>query len=149
MAALGILCCTWAFSSCSEQRLLWVSECGLLTHCSGLFWSTGFSSGGVWAQQLWWVGLVALQHVGSSWTRDQKRVPGIGRLPTTGPPGKFTSDPYWDCSTVFLLKILILAIWCFLRIRYSPEMDYRCHKFLAMSTMEWSLFVFLWNLCWF
>ena len=30
---------------------------------------TGFSSCGMWAQQLWCTGLVALRHVGSSWTR--------------------------------------------------------------------------------
>ena len=52
---------------------------------------TGFSSCGTWAQQLWlrgsraqaqqlWLtGLVALQHVGSSQTRAQTRVPCIGR----------------------------------------------------------------------
>ena len=32
-----------------------------------------------WAQQLWYMGLVALQHVESSWARDQTRVPCIGR----------------------------------------------------------------------
>ena len=34
---------------------------------------------GVWAQYLWHTGLVALQHVESSWARDQTRVPRIGR----------------------------------------------------------------------
>ena len=33
----------------------------------------------VWAQQLWYTGLVAPSLVGSSWTRDQTRVPCIGR----------------------------------------------------------------------
>ena len=52
---------------------------------------TGFSSCGMWAQQLWLTGstapaqqlwctvLIAPQHVGSSWTRDRTRVPCIGR----------------------------------------------------------------------
>ena len=52
---------------------------------------TGFSSCGTQAQQLWLVGsreqaqqlwrtgLVALQHVGSSWTRDRTRIPCSGR----------------------------------------------------------------------
>ena len=61
-----------------------------------LLWSTGsrhmgFSSCGTWAQQLWLVGsraqaqqlwrtgLVAPQHVGSSWARARTRVPCIGR----------------------------------------------------------------------
>ena len=39
----------------------------------------GFSSCSTWAQQLWCQGLVALQHVESSWTRDQTCVPCIGR----------------------------------------------------------------------
>ena len=34
---------------------------------------------GTWAQQLWWTGLVASWHVGSSWTRDHTDVPYIGR----------------------------------------------------------------------
>ena len=39
---------------------------------------TGFSSCRAWAQ--WWhLGLVALRHVESSWIRDHKHVPCIGR----------------------------------------------------------------------
>ena len=30
MAVLGLGCCTWAFSSCSERGLLFVAVCGLL-----------------------------------------------------------------------------------------------------------------------
>ena len=30
MAALGLRCCTWAFSSCGERGLLFVAEHGLL-----------------------------------------------------------------------------------------------------------------------
>ena len=33
----------------------------------------------VQAQELWCTGLVALQHVGSSWIKDLTHVPGIGR----------------------------------------------------------------------
>ena len=65
------------------QRLLLLRSTG--SRC------TGFSSCGTWAQQLWlagssaqaqqlWrTGLVALRHVGSSWTRAQTRVPCISR----------------------------------------------------------------------
>ena len=47
-----------------------------------LLWRTGsrcagFSICGSWAQKLWCVGLVALQHVDSSLTRDWTRVPCI------------------------------------------------------------------------
>ena len=30
LAALGLRCCAWAFSSCSEQGLLFIAVCGLL-----------------------------------------------------------------------------------------------------------------------
>ena len=30
LAALGLHCCTWAFSSCSERGLLFPAVCGLL-----------------------------------------------------------------------------------------------------------------------
>ena len=30
LAALGLRCCTWTFSSCSERGLLFVVVCGLL-----------------------------------------------------------------------------------------------------------------------
>ena len=52
--------------------------------CAFLLWSTGsrhagFSSCSTRAQQLWRTGLVALWHVGSSWTRDRTCVPCIDR----------------------------------------------------------------------
>ena len=40
---------------------------------------TDLSSCGTWAQRLWRMGFVALQHVGSSWIRDGTGVPCIGR----------------------------------------------------------------------
>ena len=30
LAGLGLRCCTWASSSCKEQRLLFLAVCGLL-----------------------------------------------------------------------------------------------------------------------
>ena len=36
MAALGLCCCTQAFSSCGEQRLLFVAVHGLLTAVASL-----------------------------------------------------------------------------------------------------------------
>ena len=60
MSALGLHCCTRAFSSCSEQ--------GLLFHC------------GSWAFYcVWSTGWVAPRHVGSSRTREGTCVPCIGR----------------------------------------------------------------------
>ena len=59
MTALGLCCCTWAFSSCVELELL--------------------SSWGAPAQQGWCRGLVVPQHVGSSRARDWRHDPCIGR----------------------------------------------------------------------
>ena len=36
LAALGLCCCVWAFSSCSEQRLLFVVVCGFLIAVASL-----------------------------------------------------------------------------------------------------------------
>ena len=71
---------------CTGFSLQWL----LLLYSTGSR-HAGFSSCGAWtqqlwltgtrvqAQQLWSMGLVALWHVGSSWTRAQTRVPCIGR----------------------------------------------------------------------
>ena len=36
MTLLGLHCCTWAFSSCGEQGLLFVVVCGLLIALASL-----------------------------------------------------------------------------------------------------------------
>ena len=36
LAALGLRCCVWAFSSCSEWGLLFVVVCGLLVAVASL-----------------------------------------------------------------------------------------------------------------
>ena len=89
-----------AFSSCDKQErgLLFVGMHGLLIAVAslvaecGLQWLQhyGLSSCGwralehgpsssMWAQQLWCTGSVSLQHVESSWTKDQTCVPCIDR----------------------------------------------------------------------
>ena len=63
LAALGLRCCAWAFSSCGEQGLpflvVWrlliavaslVAECGLSSYSARALGHAGFSSCGVWAQ---------------------------------------------------------------------------------------------------
>ena len=93
----------WVFVAVCGLSLVALSGGYSLLRCAGfslqwllLLWSTGsrhagFSSCGMWAQQLWlagcraqaqqlWhMGLVAPQHVGSSRTRARTRVPCIGR----------------------------------------------------------------------
>ena len=55
LAALGLYCCAWAFSSCGELELLFVVVCGPLTAVTSPVtehWlqGAGPSSCGTWAQ---------------------------------------------------------------------------------------------------
>ena len=79
----GSLLLHGSFSSCGEQSLLSINSCVsfslqwlLLLQSTALGHS--LNSCGTWAQQLWAVGLVAPQYVGSFGTRDQTHVPCIG-----------------------------------------------------------------------
>ena len=72
LPVLGLRCCSWGFSSCREQGLLFVAVCGLLLlpsqalECSAAPW-----------------------HVASPRTRDRTWVPFIGSgFLSTEPPGK-------------------------------------------------------------
>ena len=92
---MSLLLCRF-FSGYGEQGLLFVAVYGLLVAVTSLavgtgFRCAGFSSWSTWAQKLWFLGsgaqvqclwytgLVAPQHVKSSWNRDQTHVPCIGR----------------------------------------------------------------------
>ena len=80
LAALGLCCCVWCFSSCGPHA----SPCGGFS-CWGPralgTWApqSGLPGSRAQAQQLRCTGLVALQQVESSQTRDRTRVPCIGR----------------------------------------------------------------------
>ena len=70
-------CAGSLFSSWGERELLFTGVRGLLAAVAALvaghrLWAPGL-------QWLWCTGLVALRLVGSSWTRDQARVPCIDR----------------------------------------------------------------------
>ena len=80
LATLGLLCCTWAFSSCGEPGLPFLAVHRLL--CSG-FSCCGAPALGAWASvtlSSCGTGLVPPPHVGSSQTRDQTHVPLAGRF---------------------------------------------------------------------
>ena len=89
LAALDLHCCARAFSSCGEQGLLFAVVCGLLIAVASLVAEHRLQARGLqqlWlmgsraqAQQLWRMGLVALRHVASSWTKARTHVPCIGR----------------------------------------------------------------------
>ena len=71
LAALGLHCCTWTFSSCGRAGAT------LLIVVASLVTDHGLQ--GEWAQYLWLMGLVAPWHMGSSQTRHQTGVPWIAR----------------------------------------------------------------------
>ena len=88
LAALGLRCCEWAFSSCCELGLLFVVVHELLIEMASLvvehriqarglqqLWPTGSRA----QSQQWRTGLLAPRHVGSSQTRARTRVACIGR----------------------------------------------------------------------
>ena len=89
LAALGLHCCLWAFSSCSEQGYSLFVELGLLfavaSRCRAqALREAGFStcSWRVLEHRLrswWYMSLVAPRHVESSQIRDRTRVPCIDR----------------------------------------------------------------------
>ena len=84
LAVLGLRGCVRAFSGCREWGYSSLQCTGfslwwLLFLCSMGSRHLGFSNFGLWAQQLWLLGLVAPGHVGLSLSRDQTHVPCIGR----------------------------------------------------------------------
>ena len=82
---------SWAFLAVQAFLWLWGAVATLYLRCSGFLLPWLFLLGNMgsrargpsrcctWAQELWCAGLVALQHVGSSWTRDRTCVSFIGR----------------------------------------------------------------------
>ena len=80
---------------CAGFSLRWL----LLLRSPG-FRLSGFSSCGTWAQQLWSMGLISPQHVGSFRTRAQTRVPCIGRW-------IFNHCATREAPTVFILKSIL------------------------------------------
>ena len=115
LASLILHCCAQPFSSCGEPRLL--PRCG----CTGfsLRWRLGLQSMGsrgcrlqqlwfagsrAWDQELWRTGLAAQQHIRSSWTSNQTRVPCIGRQILK----------HWNTRTLVLLVLThkYFLFWC-------------------------------------
>ena len=82
LAALGLRCCAWAFSSCGEQGLLFVAVRGLLTVVASLVAEYRLSSCGARAQLLH--GMWDLPGPGL-----EPMSPALaGGFLTTAPPGK-------------------------------------------------------------
>ena len=118
---LGLRCCTWAFSICSEQGLLFAAVCGA-PHGSGPSrcgaWSLGMRASAVAAQGLSSCGSWALECRLSSCGARPQLLHGMrdlprrglepmspalaGRLPITAPPGK---------SLCSLFNWIVLCCW--------------------------------------
>ena len=82
MAAVGLHCCMWAFSSCSELWLRFVGVCGLLIAVASLVVEHRLQTSVIVAQRLCscvtWASVVVAWHVESSQTRDQTCAPCMG-----------------------------------------------------------------------
>ena len=90
LAVLGLFCCALTFSNGGEPEAslhcnMQASHCGGFSCCRAqALGLTGSVVGSSQAREHWLSScgkqaLVALQHVGSSWTRDQTQVPCVGK----------------------------------------------------------------------
>ena len=96
LAALGLRCCTWAFSSCGERGLLFL-RCGArASHCGG-FSCCGARALGTWASVVVACGLSSCgalaQLLHGMWDLPRPGIEPVspmlaGRFLTTAPPGK-------------------------------------------------------------
>ena len=133
MSALGLCCCTWAFSSCSERGAGVTLHCGeRASHCSG-FSCCGTRALGMWASvavalRLSSCGLWAPVHRLSSyyaWAQlfhGMWDFPGPGMEPmspaltggflTTAPPGKSPDEFY-----LFIYLFIYWLCWVFVAAR--------------------------------
>ena len=111
----GSLLLCGLFSRCGEWGLL--SSCSMRSsHCGGFsccragaLGHAGLSCCSVWAQQLWYMGLVAPCHVESSQRRDQTHVPCIG----SGILNQWTTGHVFGHFFIQLIVFLILGSMSF------------------------------------
>ena len=98
---------------------------------------TGFSSCGTRAQQLWCMGLVALQHVGSSWTRARTCVPCIGRqIPRHqgSPSNAFLNSTSGALSCLSLIDLKHTCSFINLRLEVkNSSSSETCFEYVAQS----------------
>ena len=97
-------CCMQAFSGCGVQP----SDC------------SGFACCGAQAQELWCMGLVALQHVESSQIRDWTHVPSIGRWILYH---WTTREVHWDFKLISQISHFLMpqffTVWLFKSIPFT------------------------------
>ena len=131
VSALSLPCCMRALSSCGERGAILccgarASHCGGFACCrAGALRQSSFSNCGcgTWAQWLWCLSVLALWHMGSSWTRDRNDVPCIARwilthgTNTQGSPDDIFYFPVyrvWIWSVLKALRaVLLLKFYIF------------------------------------
>ena len=132
----------WVFVAARGLSLVVVSGGYSLLQCVGFSlwwhfsWSTGsvcagFSSCSMKAQQLWHMGLGALYHVESSWTRDWTRVSCIGRqilihCSTRGVPFLPSSIMFFRC---------LETLFCFPSVSGLSLISLKVHPLLLLNIM--------------
>ena len=151
MAALGLHCCMWAFSSCGEHGLLFVVGHGLLIAVASLVAEHRLQVRRL--QQLWHAGsvvvacglqsagLVAPQPVGSSGTRGQTHVPCIGRCILKHCATREVQQTNFDLDTNLRKDVFIslLVIWGKLEVQVN-DLNYVSHTAqLLLWTFSYSL----------
>ena len=140
----------WVIVAARALSLAVTSRGYSLLRCAGsslswlLLWQstgsrhTGFSSCGkraqqlwfagsrVQAQQLWRTGLVALWHVGSSWTRAQTCVPCIGRQILIHCATREALDSSFDAINFLTLRKSNVSIFSFISCALMSDLRNHC-----------------------
>ena len=109
LAVLGLRCCVGFCLVVAIRGYSLAAVHGLLIAVASCCRAWGL---GMLAQQLWFTGLVTLQHVEFSWTRNQTHISCTGRFLTTGSPGK---------SSLQLLNIFLFWAPPFCYGLYLPD----------------------------
>ena len=105
LAAQSLWCCSAAFLCSLHLGLLVAGAPPVAEH---RLQACGLNSCSTWTRHLWCPGLVALWHVGSSWTRDWAPVPCIGRWILNHWTTREVPPGYWFLiNCLWLIKDLI------------------------------------------
>ena len=147
---LGLHCCTWAFSSCDQWELLFISMHGLLIVVAFLVAELGFRERGLQelglgVSRLWCTGSVVPWHVESSQTRDQTHVWSAGGFLTTAPPERPSSSHLLQCLPNITSSVLFPEPWIYNFLVVISTWIRKKH--FNLNIQNWTLTSLLPHLC--